>query len=107
MAKTTKKDDQAEFPSKWLKLLPENWADTANSMQEDELKKAIVEAVGNIHTIESDRDNDGPLQKAKEAAKELGASYREAKACQQVKVRYALFLLEGRGVDLNHVEAAD
>lgn len=105
MAKT-KKDDQ-EFPKRKLDKLPAGWSDSANSMKEEELKKAIIEAVGNIHTINSDRDNDGPLQKAKEAAKDLGSSYRESKACQQAKVDYALFLLEGRGVDLDHTDSAD
>jgi hypothetical protein len=108
MAKTKKSVDTDQvFPKRWADKLPEGWIDTANSMKEDELKKVVFEAVGNIHTIESDRDNDGPLQKAREEAKELGASYREAKGCQQAKINYALFILNGRGVDLDHTEAAD
>ena len=107
MAKTKSVDTDKVFPKRFSDRLPEGFLDAANSMKEDELKKVIFEAVGNIHTIESDRDNDGPLQKAREAAKELGASYREDKACQQAKVHLALFLLESRGVDLDHTEATN
>jgi hypothetical protein len=75
-------------------------------MKEDELKKEIVSAEGNIYTIEHQRDNDANLLKAKEEAKDLGAGYRDAKNCQQAKIRYALFVLQGRGYDLDTQDAS-
>jgi hypothetical protein len=99
----SKKDNQADntFPDKLLKKLPDGFTDTANAMKDDELKKLIFECEGNIYVIEKEKDNDDKLNGAREIMKEHAAPYRDAKACQTAKIRYALYLLEGRGVDLD------
>jgi hypothetical protein len=94
-------DQDNTFPDKWLKKLPDGWVDTANSMQEEELKKAIVEAEGNIYVIDRAKQDDDKLSAAKEIVKDHSAPYRDAKNCQNAKIKYALWLLEGRGVDLD------
>jgi hypothetical protein len=104
MSKTT---NETEFPAKDLKKLPDNWAESANSMKEDELKKVIVECEGNIYTIDQAKVEDHKLQGAKELSKELAAPYRDASSGQKAKIKYALWLLSGRGVDLDHTDAAD
>jgi len=103
----SKRDAATEFPKKWLDKMPEGFADSANSMSEEELKRVIVESEGNIYTIEADKDKDPKLNGAKEIMQSLGKPYREAKACQTAKIKYACFLLESRGVDLDHTEPKD
>lgn len=93
--------DNNTFPDKLLKKLPEGWTDTANAMQEDELKKVIVEAEGNIYVIERAKQDDDKLSAAKEIVKDHSAPYRDAKATQTAKIKYALWLLESRGMDLD------
>ncbi len=100
MSKTTSNDNESVFPDKLLKRLPDGWADTANGMKDDELKKAIFEAEANIYNIEKEKENDAKLNGAKDLVKDLSVPYREAKACQATKIKYALFLLEGRGINL-------
>jgi hypothetical protein len=100
-------DDQAVFPKKWMDKLPTGWSDGANSMKEDELKKVIVECEGNLYTIDQAKNADEKLNGAKELARELGSSYRESRNAQQAKIQYALFLLEGRGMDLDHTDTTD
>ena len=89
------------FPDKWLKKLPEGFTDTANGMKDDELKKVIFDCEGNIYTIEKEKESDNKLNAAKEIAKELSGPYRDAKSCQTAKIKYALWLLETRGVNLD------
>lgn len=100
------KDDSmpTTFPEKWLKVLKDlpEFKDTADAASTEELKKIIVTCEGNIYTIEKDQESDVKLTAAKEMAKELAAPYRDAKKVQQAKIQYALFLLEGKGVDLDN-----
>lgn len=101
-----KKDDQAPttFPEKWYKVIaamPE-FKDMAEAASEEDLKKIIVTCEGNIYTIEQEKAADVKLNGAKELAKEYSEPYREADKVQKAKIKYALFLLEGKGVDLNN-----
>lgn len=103
-----KKDDQAPttFPEKWWKVilsLPE-FKDTADAASVDDLKKTIVECEGNIYTIDQEKEADLKLSGAKEIVKELSEPYRDAVKAQTAKIKYALFLLEGKGVDLDNKE---
>jgi hypothetical protein len=90
------------FPEKWLKKIS-HWVDGANSMTDDELKKAIVEAEGNIYTVDKDKDEDVKLRAAKDIVKEHSEPYRDAKNVQTAKIKYACYLLEGRGVNISNV----
>lgn len=90
------------FPEKWLKKLPDGFADNANSMKDDELKKVIIECEGNVYVIEKEKETDPKLNGAKEVVKDLTGPYRDAKACQMAKIKYALWLLESRGFNLDN-----
>lgn len=101
----SKKDsNSSEFPNKWekiIKSLPE-FKDTADAASPDDLRKIIVESEGNIYTIEKEKSEDVKLNSAKELVKEYSASYRDAIKTQTAKVKYALFLLESKGIDLDN-----
>lgn len=101
-----KKEESSGFPAKWekvLKSMPE-FKETADAASTEELKKIIYQAEGNIYTIEKEKEADEKLNAAKELCKDLSASYKEAEKYQKAKVKYALFLLDGRGEDLNSKE---
>lgn len=102
----SKKDDNdpVTFPDKWLKVLKElpEFKETADAASTDELKKIIVTCEGNIYTVEKEQEADIKLTSAKELAKDLSGPYRDAKKVQMAKIQYALFLLEGKGVDLDN-----
>ena len=102
----SKKDDTAPttFPEKWYKVIsamPE-FKDTADASSEEDLKKMIVTCEGNIYTIDQEKEADTKLAGAKELVKEFSEPYRDAIKVQTAKIKYALFLLEGKGVDLDN-----
>jgi hypothetical protein len=101
MSKQNNGQNDNTFPEKFLKKLPDGFTDTANAMKDDELKKTIFECEGNIYVIDREKEGDDKLNGAKEIVKDHAAPYRDAKACQMAKIKYALYLLEGRGVDLD------
>jgi hypothetical protein len=102
-----KKDNQGpltSLPKKWddlIKKMPE-FKDTADAADVDGLKKIIVEAEGNIYTVNKEEEADTKLGAAREMVKEMSAPYRDAKKHQQAKIVYALLCLEGKGVDLDN-----
>ncbi len=91
------------FPEKWLKKIT-HWVGMADAMDEVELKKVIVECEGNIYTIDKEKAADVKLKAAKEVVKENSGPYAEATGVQTAKIKYALFLLENKGVDLDTKE---
>ena len=95
------KDQDKGFPEKLLKKLPTGFTDEADSLDEEGLKKVIIQAEKNIYTINQEKEADAKLNGAKEIAKELSAPYSDAKKCQAAKILYALHLLEGKGVDFS------
>jgi hypothetical protein len=100
-----KKDDDAPttFPEKYYKVinkLPE-FKDAAEAASIEELKKIVVECEGNIYTVEKAMAEDAKLLAAKELVKEHSADYRDGLKVQTAKIKYALFLLEGKGVDFD------
>lgn len=102
----SKKDGQTPvtFPEKFAKVidkLPE-FKDIADAAGVDDLKKIIVTCEGNIYTIDQEKAADVKLTGAKEFVKEYSEPYRDALKVQTAKIKYALFLLEGKGVDLNN-----
>jgi hypothetical protein len=101
-----KKDDQAPvtFPEKWFKViqkLPE-FKDIADAASEADLKKMVVECEGNIYTIEKAMAEDIKLSAAKELVKDHSAPHKDGIKAQTAKIKYAIFLLEGKGVDLDN-----
>ena len=99
MADTNK---DSTFPKKILDKLPKDFIDETASMSDDELKKVVFDSEGNLYVIEKAKEADVDLTAAKERVKELSATYREGKSAQVAKIRYVLWLLEGRGVDLDN-----
>lgn len=102
----SKSNEPTTFPDKWAKVLKDmpEYKDTADASSVEDLKKIIVTCEGNIYTIEQEKDADTKLTGAKELVKEYSAPYRDAVKVQTAKIKYALFLLEGKGVDLDNQE---
>lgn len=107
----SKKDDAADanelknaFPEKWAKKLPTGFQDDAATLSEEDLKKVIVESEQNLYSIDKEKSADVKLTAAREMVKDLGAGYREASGAQNAKIKYVMFLLEGRGVDLSRTD---
>ena len=102
----TKDQAPTSFPEKWFKIvqkLPE-FKEAADAASVEDLKKMIVEAEGNIYTINQDEVADVKLSSAKEIAKDLSSIYRDGRKSQNAKIQYALFLLEGKGVELSNID---
>lgn len=95
--------DKVVFPEKWSKVLKEipEFKDTADAASTEELKQIVVQCEGNVYTIEKEKEADSKLNAARELVKEYSAPYRDAIKIQMAKIKYALFVLEGKGVDLN------
>lgn len=95
--------DTPIFPAKYAKVLKDlpEFKDIADAASTDELKKIVFQCESNIYKIEQDKANDSKLNGAKEIVKEYSAPYRDAVKVQTAKVKYALFLLEEKGVDLD------
>jgi hypothetical protein len=104
----SKKDDQmpTTFPNKWLKVLKDlpEFKDTADAATADDLKKIIVTCEGNISLVEKEKEEDNKLNGAKELVKEYSAVYRDGIKCQTAKIKYAIFLLEGKGEEIGDKE---
>lgn len=99
-------NDPVTFPEKWFKVLKElpEFKEIADAASEADLKKIIVECEGNIYTIDKDKEENVKLTAAKELVKEYSEPYRDALKVQTAKIKYALFLLEGKGTDLDNRE---
>jgi len=99
-------DMPVTFPKKWSKILesmPE-FKEIAEQSSVDDLKKIIVLSEGNISNIEAAKEADHKLNAAKELVKEASAPYSDAIKCQMCKVKYALFCLEGKGIEIGDPE---
>ena len=103
------KDDPTTFPEKYLKVInsiPE-FKDTADAASADDLKIIILSSEGNLNNIEKEKAADVKLNGAKELVKDFSAGYRDAAKVQFAKIKYALFLLEGKGVDVSDTKEED
>lgn len=100
---SNKDANTTSLPEKWYKIIQKipEFKETADAASEADLKKIIVNCEGNIYSLSQDEAADVKLSGAKEIAKSLSEPYREGRKFQQAKIQYALFLLEGKGVDLN------
>lgn len=92
------------FPEKFAKVIEKmpEFKDTADAAGVDDLKKIIITCEGNIYTIDEEKAADVKLSGAKEFVKEYSEPYRDALKVQMAKIKYALFLLQGKGVDLDN-----
>lgn len=106
MGRKKQENSDSNFPEKWAKVLKDlpEFKDTADASSADDLKKIIISCEGNIYTIDKEKLNDDKLNGAKELVKEYSAPYRDALKVQMAKIKYALYLLEGKGVDLDDKE---
>lgn len=90
------------FPVKYMKKIVEipDFVDGTNSLDTDEIKKKILETEGNLYEIDNAKEEDDELMKAKEKAKEFAQPYRDSKALETAKLKYFLYILETRGINL-------
>ncbi len=89
-----------EFPEKYKKLLNKlagEFMDSANGKTTEELRKEILNAESAVSEVEKAKAGDHKLNGHKDMVKELSAPYRESLAVANAKIRYAVFLIEGRG----------
>lgn len=84
--------------SKLRKILPPGLPEDIEAMSPDELQKRIVDSESNIKEAEASRDNDEQLKGARELVKDLSEPYRDAMKVQRAIQRYALLILESKGV---------
>ncbi len=92
-----------QFPNKYLtKLnnLAEGFVETAQAADTEELKKIILTSERNIYEIEYERDNNASIIKMKEELKEATAPFNEARGVETAKVKFALWTLENRGIQI-------
>lgn len=97
-------DLKNSFPEKWAKKLPTGFQDEASTLNEEGLKKIVVESEKNLYTIDKEKAADSKLTAAKELVKDLSSAYRDATGAQNAKIKYVMYLLEGRGVDLSRTD---
>jgi len=97
-------NEPVTFPEKWAKVLKDlpEFKENADASNSDDLKKIIVTSEGNIYTIEKEKEENTHLNAAKDLVKEYSAPYRDAIKVQTAKIKYALFLLEGKGEELDN-----
>ncbi len=91
------------FPERYLKklnTLATGFTEAIDGANTDEIKAKIITAEQNIYEIDAEQDNNPKLVKAKEDLKALGGPYREAKSVETAKIKYSLFILAQRGVNL-------
>jgi hypothetical protein len=93
--------DQKIFPQKYLKKLNEfahGYVESAESATTEEIKKFILSSEQNIYEIENEKDNNANILKMKEDLKQATAPFTEAKTTETAKIKYCLYVLDGRGV---------
>jgi hypothetical protein len=83
---------------KVLKALGSSVKDEMDAMDETDLRRQIVAAEASIRETEAELADDEKLQGAKEIVKDLQKGYTEVKKAQKAKVKYALHLLDEKGV---------
>lgn len=97
--------DKRSFPDKYYKKIKDlPFLDEIESKSTDDIKKEIVKCEERIFAIEKAQEEDAALLAAKEDVKNLSSAYRDVKAVETAKIKYILFLLESRGVELESNE---
>jgi len=73
-----------------------DWASELNSKSESEINKIRLECQGKMYQIDKTQDEDEALNIAKENVKDLSSGYKDAKKIENVKIHYAIQLLQSR-----------
>lgn len=94
------------FPKKWARVLKEmpEFKEICESASTEDLKKIIITSEGNVSTIEKAKSENVKINAAKEIIKDESGPFKDALKCQMTKIKYAIFLLEGRGVEVGDKE---
>lgn len=91
------------FPEKYLKKLDTfapGYTETVDGANTDDIKKFILTSEKNLYDIEHEKENNANLLKLKEDLKTATAPYSEAKGTESAKIKYCLFTLSNRNVNL-------
>jgi hypothetical protein len=89
------------FPEKYLKKLEQEFVDNLEGMETEEIKKNILACESHLYEVENEKEQDKDLNDVREKVKELSKKYRENKSNATAKIKYCLFVLENRGVNLD------
>jgi hypothetical protein len=98
MAKEEK--DNKSFQQKYLKHLDQTFVDAVEQMGSDDVKARVLTCEDNLYEIENAKEADGKLKDAKENVKKLSIAYTETKKVETAKLKFCLFTLQQRGIDL-------
>ena len=90
------------FPPKYMKKIADipELVDGINSMDTNEIKNKILEIEGHLYSIDNAKDADSELSSLREKVKQISAPYRESKGVETAKLKYCLYILESRGINL-------
>ena len=95
------KEDDKVFPDKYKRKVSQEFLDAVDQMEADDIKQRILTCEGHLYEIDNAKNSDAKLNAAKEMSKELSGPYREAKTEETAKLKYCLFVLEQRGIDIS------
>jgi hypothetical protein len=88
------------FPKNLATKLPAEFADNINAMSAEEINDRILEAEGNIYKVEDDLSSNEKILDAKAELKEMTGPYRDTKKQEAAKIKYCLWVLEERGLEI-------
>ncbi len=88
------------FPKNLATKLPAEFADNINAMSAEEINVRILEAEGNIYKVEDDLSSNEGIIEAKENLKDMTQPYRDTKKQEAAKIKYCLWVLEERGLEI-------
>ena len=97
------KEKDQHFPEKYRKKLQnfaEGFIDTVDQLDTEEIKKRILTAESNIYEIEYEKDNNQKIVQLKDELKNIMKPFSEAKGMETAKIKYCLFTLQSRGVNI-------
>jgi hypothetical protein len=91
-----------QFPEKYLKKIQDlpDFIGGIDSMDSEDIKRKVLECEAHINDIEVAKEEDTELTEARDKVKEFSKPYREGKSLETAKLKYCMFVLESRGVNL-------
>ena len=104
MSKENDQNDQnneSTFPQRYLKKLPPDFIEAIEQMDSEDVKKRILTIEQHLYEIENSKLSDTKLQQAKEVVKDLNSVYSAPKNEENAKLKYCLYVLETRGVNIS------